>query len=285
MGCEIKKIASGKVREIYEAGNDSLIIVTTDRISAFDVIMPTPVPDKGKMLNLLSVFWFDFTKNIVKNHLITTDYQQFPAPYCNMPELDGRAMLVKKLKILPVECIVRGYLTGSGWNSYCKDGTVCGIQLPEGLQQSQQLPEPIFTPTTKAAEGHDMPISFEEMCQMIGTERAQEIRDKTIAVYKTCADYAKARGIIIADTKLEFGIDENGELVLADEVLTPDSSRFWSLADYKIGAEQKSFDKQYLRDWLISNHLNGVEPAPALPQEIVDETIHKYQQAYELLVK
>jgi len=282
---DVKKIASGKVREIYDAGEDALLIVTTDRISAFDVILPTPVPDKGKMLNLLSVFWFDYTKDIVKNHMITTDYKKFPKPYCDMPELEGRGMLVKKLRMLPVECVVRGYITGSGWSSYKKDGTVCGIKLPEGLQESEQLPEPIFTPTTKAAEGHDMPISFEEMCDLIGKERAEEVRAKTVEVYKACADYAKTKGIIIADTKLEFGLNENDELVLGDEVLTPDSSRFWSLADYKIGAGQKSFDKQYLRDWLKANKLDGVEPAPELPADVVAETISKYRQAYELIAK
>ena len=285
MSNEVKKIASGKVREIYDAGEDALLIVTTDRISAFDVILPTPVPDKGKMLNLLSVFWFDYTKDIVKNHMITTDYKAFPKPYCDMPELEGRGMLVKKLRMLPVECVVRGYITGSGWSSYKKDGTVCGIKLPEGLEESQQLPEPIFTPTTKAAEGHDMPISFEEMCDLIGKDRAEEVRAKTIEVYKACADYAKTKGIIIADTKLEFGLNENDELVLGDEVLTPDSSRFWSLADYKVGAGQKSFDKQYLRDWLKANKLDGVEPAPELPADVVEETISKYRQAYELIAK
>ncbi len=281
----IKKIASGKVREIYDAGEDALIIVTTDRISAFDVILPTPVPEKGKLLNMLSLFWFDFTKDIVKNHLITTDVKKFPAPYCDMSELEGRAMLVKKLRMLPVECVVRGYITGSGWSSYKKDGTVCGIKLPEGLLESEKLPEPIFTPTTKAMEGHDMPISFEEMCDLIGAERAKEVRNKTIEVYRACADYAKSKGIIIADTKFEFGLDENDELVLADEVLTPDSSRFWSLKDYKVGAGQKSFDKQYLRDWLIANKLNGVEPAPSLPDDVIAETVSKYREAYELIAK
>ncbi len=281
----VKKIASGKVREIYDAGEDALIIVTTDRISAFDVILPTPVPEKGKLLNMLSLFWFDFTKDIVKNHLITTDVKKFPAPYSNMSELEGRAMLVKKLRMLPVECVVRGYITGSGWSSYKKDGTVCGIKLPEGLLESEKLPEPIFTPTTKAAEGHDMPISFDEMCELIGAERAKEVREKTIEVYKACADYAKSKGIIIADTKFEFGLDENDELVLADEVLTPDSSRFWSLKDYKVGAGQKSFDKQYLRDWLIANKLNGVEPAPSLPDDVIAETVSKYREAYELIAK
>ena len=281
----MKPIASGKVREIYSVDDKSLLIVTTDRVSAFDVILGTPIPNKGKMLNHLSEFWFDYTKDILPNHLISTDYKTFPAPFCDMPELEGRAMLVKKLKMLPVECIVRGYITGSGWESYKKTGEVWGIRLPEGLQESQKLEEPIFTPSTKAAEGHDENISFEQMCDIIGTELATKVKNATIAIYKACADYAATRGVIIADTKLEFGLDENGELVLGDEVLTPDSSRFWDMADYEVGRGQKSFDKQYLRDWLKANNLNGVEPAPELPEDVVNTTAAKYKDACDLITK
>ena len=281
----MKPIASGKVREIYAVDDKSLLIVTTDRVSAFDVTLPTPIPDKGKMLNHLSEFWFEFTRDILPNHLISTDYKTFPAPFCDMPELEGRAMLVKKLKMLPVECIVRGYITGSGWESYKKCGEVCGIRLPEGLQESQKLAEPIFTPSTKAAEGHDENISFERMCEIVGTELATKVKNATIAIYKACADYAATRGVIIADTKLEFGLDENGELVLGDEVLTPDSSRFWDMADYEVGRGQKSFDKQYLRDWLKANNFAGVEPAPELPADVVSTTAAKYKEACDLITK
>lgn len=279
----MKPIASGKVREIYSVDDKSLLIVTTDRISAFDVIMPTPVENKGKILNALSEFWFNYTRDIIPNHMITTKLSEFPAPACDCPEFEGRAMLVKKLKMLPIECIVRGYITGSGWESYQKNGTVCGIKLPEGLQECQKLDEPIFTPSTKAAEGHDENISFEKMCEIIGTDLATKVRNATINVYKTCADYAAAHGIIIADTKFEFGLDENGVLTLGDEVLTPDSSRFWPAADYAVGRGQKSFDKQYLRDWLKANKLNGVEPAPELPADVVAATVAKYREAAEML--
>ncbi|MEA4822966.1 MAG: phosphoribosylaminoimidazolesuccinocarboxamide synthase [Clostridiaceae bacterium] len=279
----MKPIASGKVREIYAVDDKSLLIVTTDRISAFDVIMPTPVVGKGKVLNALSEFWFDYTKHIVPNHMITTRSVEFPVPFTNDPAFEGRSMLVRRLKMLPIECIVRGYITGSGWESYQKTGKVCGIALPEGLQESQKLPEPIFTPSTKADEGHDENIDFDRMCEIIGTELAEKVRAATIAVYKACADYAASRGILIADTKLEFGLDENGVLTLGDEVLTPDSSRFWPAADYAVGRGQKSFDKQYLRDWLKENKQNGVEPAPELPADVVAATIAKYREAARLL--
>ena len=279
----MKPIASGKVREIYAVDDKSLLIVTTDRISAFDVIMPTPVAGKGKILNALSEFWFNYTRDIIPNHMITTNVSEFPAPFTGDPAFAGRSMLVRRLKMLPIECIVRGYITGSGWESYQKTGRVCGITLPEGLQESQKLPEPIFTPSTKAAEGHDENIDFDRMCGIIGTELAEKVRDATIAVYRACADYAASRGIIIADTKFEFGLDENGVLTLADELLTPDSSRFWPKADYAVGRGQKSFDKQYLRDWLKANGQNGVEPGPELPAEVVDATVAKYREAAELL--
>ncbi len=279
----MKPIASGKVREIYAVDDRSLLIVTTDRISAFDVIMPTPVAGKGHILNALSEFWFDYTRDIVPNHVITTDRAKFPAPYCDEPSFEGRAMLVRRLKMLPIECIVRGYITGSGWESYQKCGKVCGITLPEGLRESEKLPEPIFTPSTKAAEGHDENIDFDRMCSIIGRELACKVRDTTIAVYRACADYAASRGIIIADTKLEFGLDESGVLTLGDEVLTPDSSRFWPAADYAVGRGQKSFDKQYLRNWLKAEGLAGVSPAPELPADVVRETQNKYREAAELL--
>lgn len=280
----IKPIASGKVREIYEAGENSLLIVTTDRISAFDVILPTPVPDKGKVLNSLSEFWFGYTRPIVPNHMITTKRSEFPAPFAGMPELEGRSMLVRRLKMIPIECIVRGYLTGSGWESYQKCGKVCGITLPAGLRESEKLPEPIFTPSTKATSGHDENIDFARMCAIVGEDLAGKVRAATIAVYEACAKYARERGIIIADTKFEFGLDENGVLTLGDEVLTPDSSRFWPAADYEVGRSQKSFDKQYLRDWLKSQKLAGVTPAPELPADVVAKTAEKYREAAKLLI-
>ena len=273
----------GKVRKIFAAGDDALLIVTTDRISAYDVIMPTPIDGKGKILNQLSLFWFDLTKDVVKNHVITTDIDKYPEPFKGDKTLEGRSMLVKKLKMIPFECIVRGYITGSAWESYEKDGTVCGHKVAPGLIESDKFPEPIFTPSTKASEGHDINVDYEYMANELGEELASKVRDTTIAVYKKCADYARERGIIIADTKLEFGLDENGELVLGDEVLTPDSSRFWSVANYKPGQGQSSYDKQYLRDWLTANGLRGKTPAPELPADVVANTRAKYVEAYEML--
>jgi len=278
----MKKISSGKVREIYEVDDKSLMLVVSDRISAFDVIMNEPIRDKGKILNKISEFWFDFTKNIVKNHIITTDIKKFPKEF-QASEFEGRSMWVKKLKMLPVECIVRGYITGSGWSSYKKDGTVCGIKLPENLQESQKLERPLFTPSTKAETGHDENISFEEAVKLIGEDLARKVKDKTIEVYEKCAEYALSRGIIIADTKFEFGLDEEGELVLGDEVLTPDSSRFWPLSDYAVGRGQKSFDKQYLRDYLSDLDWDKNPPPPTLPKDVIDETRKKYIEAYEKL--
>lgn len=278
----MKKISSGKVREIYEVDDDKLMLVVSDRISAFDYILPAMIPNKGKVLNQISAFWFDFVKDIIPNHVISTDIKDFPAEF-QTPEFEGRSMLVKKLKMLPVECIVRGYITGSGWKSYKEDGTVCGIKLPEGLQESEKLAEPIFTPSTKAEIGdHDENISFERVCEMIGVELATKLRDKTIEVYSKCAEYAASRGVIIADTKFEFGLDENGELVLGDEVLTPDSSRFWPAKDYVVGQSQKSFDKQYMRDWIKSSGYDPETKAP-IPQEVIDTTASKYVEAYELI--
>lgn len=277
----MKKISSGKVREIYEVEDDKLLLVVSDRISAFDSILPSPIPEKGKILNQISAFWFDFIKDIIPNHVISTNSKDFPEEF-QTEEFEGRSMLVKKLKMIPVECIVRGYITGSGWKSYQENGTVCGITLPEGLQESEKLPEPIFTPTTKAAEGHDENISFEEVCTLIGKDLAEELRAKTIEIYSKCAEYAATKGVIIADTKFEFGVDENGTLVIGDEVLTPDSSRFWPADDYEVGRSQKSFDKQYLRDWMKST---GYDPEAGIPipDEVIDTTVSKYKEAYKIL--
>lgn len=276
----MKKISSGKVREIYEVDNDKLMMVVSDRISAFDFIMPNPVLDKGKVLNKISEFWFDFVSDIIPNHIITTNYEEFPDDFRN-EEFKDRSMLVKKLKMLPVECIVRGYITGSGWAEYQKNSTVCGIKLPEGLQECEKLAEPIFTPSTKAELGdHDENISFERCKEILGDELAEKVKNATINIYKKCADYALSKGIIIADTKFEFGLDENGNLVLGDEVLTPDSSRFWPLDDYEIGRSQKSFDKQYLRDWLSNNGYRNNPPAE-LPEDVLETTRNKYIEAYE----
>lgn len=277
----MKKISSGKVREIYEVDEDKLLLVVSDRISAFDYILPSLVPNKGKILNQISKFWFDFVQNVIPNHVISTDSKDFPKEF-QTEEFEGRSMLVKKLKMIPVECIVRGYITGSGWKSYQQDGTVCGITLPEGLQESQKLPEPIFTPTTKASEGHDENISFDEVCNLIGKDLAEELRAKTIEIYSKCAEYALTRGVIIADTKFEFGVDENGKLVLGDEVLTPDSSRFWPASDYQVGRSQKSFDKQYIRDWIKSTNYNPESGIP-IPDDVIDTTVNKYKEAYEVL--
>lgn len=277
----MKKISSGKVREIYEVDENRLMMVVSDRISAYDVILPTMIKDKGKVLNKISEFWFDYVKDVIPNHIITTKFEEFPEEF-RTEEFKDRSMLVKKLKMLPIECIVRGYITGSGWKSYKQDGTVCGIKLPEGLKESEKLPEPIFTPTTKAEEGHDMNISFEEVCDLIGKDLAEKVKAKTIEIYSKCADYAKSKGIIIADTKFEFGLDENGNLVLADEVLTPDSSRFWPANDYEVGRSQKSFDKQYMRDWLTLNNWDAENPTP-IPEDVVNTTREKYIGAYEKL--
>ncbi len=280
-----KPIKEGKVREIYD-NNDSLIMVATDRISCFDVILHNTVTGKGKVLTQMSRFWFDMTQDILPNHMISADTADMPE-FFQTPEFEGRSMMCRKLNMLPIECIVRGYITGSGWASYQKDGTVCGIKLPAGLKESEKLPEPIYTPSTKAEIGeHDENISYEQSIAHLekyfpgkGQEYAEKLRDCTIALYKKCADYAWERGIIIADTKFEFGLDEDGNLVIGDEMLTPDSSRFWPREGYEAGHGQPSFDKQFARDWLRANPGNDW----TLPQEIVDKTIAKYEQAYELL--
>ncbi len=281
----MQPMKEGKVREVYDNG-DSIIMVATDRISAFDVILKNKIVDKGAILTQMSKFWFDFTSDIIPNHMISTNVKDMPE-YFQKPEYDGNSMMVKKLEMLPIECIVRGYITGSGWASYKENGTVCGIRLPEGLVESDKLPEPIYTPSTKAEIGdHDENISFEQSVTVLekiygdkGREYAEKIRDYTIAIYKKCADYALTRGIIIADTKFEFGLDENGEVVLADEVLTPDSSRFWPVEGYQSGQGQPSFDKQFVRDWLKANPDSDY----LLPQDVIDKTIEKYKEAFELL--
>ena len=278
-------IKEGKVREVYDNG-DSLIMVATDRISAFDVILKNTVTHKGAILTGMSRFWFGFTSDILPNHMISTDINDMPEAFRN-DEYRGKSMLVKKLDMLPIECIVRGYITGTGWASYKETGKVCGIDLPAGLVESDKLPEPIYTPTTKADLGdHDEHITFDESVDILeklypgrGEELAKTIRDATLNIYKKCADYALTKGIIIADTKFEFGLDENGNVVLADEVLTPDSSRFWPADGYKPGVSQPSYDKQYVRDWLKAHPESDYK----LPQDVIDRTIEKYIEAYETL--
>ncbi|MCR5823920.1 MAG: phosphoribosylaminoimidazolesuccinocarboxamide synthase [Lachnospiraceae bacterium] len=285
MSRDYKPFKEGKVREIYDIG-DSLIMYATDRISCFDVILNNKVTDKGAVLTQMSKFWFDMTKDIIPNHMISTDAKDMPE-FFRKEEFKGHTMMVKKLTMLPIECIVRGYITGSGWASYKENGTVCGIKLPTGLKESEKLPEPIYTPSTKAEIGdHDENISFERSVEVLekqfpgkGLEYATAIKDATIALYKKCADYALTRGIIIADTKFEFGLDENGKVVIGDEMLTPDSSRFWPAEGYEAGHSQPSFDKQFARDWLKANPGNNW----TLPKDIVEKTISKYLQGFEML--
>lgn len=272
-------IKQGKVRDIYDMG-DSLLMVTSDRVSAFDVIMDQPVPDKGVVLTQISLYWFELMKDLVPNHILTGNADEFPAicqPYKN--QLKGRSILVKKCEPLAIECVVRGYITGSGWKSYKADGTVCGIKLPKGLKESQQLPEPIFTPSTKEELGaHDENIDFETAAKIVGRETAEKVRDLSLAIYKKGAEIAAKRGIIIADTKFEFGL-YNGEIILIDEVLTPDSSRFWPAGKYEAGHGQESFDKQYLRDYLESIDWNKQPPPPVLPEDVIKNTRAKYVEA------
>jgi phosphoribosylaminoimidazole-succinocarboxamide synthase len=279
---EVPLVSRGKVRDIYDLGDD-LLIVSTDRISAFDHVLPNGIPDKGAVLNLLSAFWFQQTHGIVKNHLISVDMADLPQSLHRHREvLDGRFTLARKAQMLPVECIVRGYITGSGWADYRKTGTLCGRLLPEGLVESQELPEPLFTPSTKAESGHDENINFETAAQMLGLRLAERVRDASIAVYKHAARYALTRGIIIADTKFEFGLIGD-DLILADEVLTPDSSRFWPADAYVPGRSQASFDKQYVRDWLLGINWNKEPPIPTLPDDVVAGTASKYREAFERL--
>jgi phosphoribosylaminoimidazole-succinocarboxamide synthase len=278
---ELQLFASGKVRDVYQVGSGQLLFVATDRISAFDYVLATGIPHKGHVLTQLSLFWFDFLKDIVPNHLVTADANRFPAEIRrHTDQLRGRSMLVKKAEMYPVECVVRGYLSGSGWKEYQASGSVCGIKLAAGLRESDALPEPIFTPATKATTGHDENISFAQMTKLVDPEEAGRLRDLSLAVYKKAAAYAREKGIIIADTKFEFGRTAAG-ITLADEVLTPDSSRFWPVDLYQPGKSQPSFDKQYVRDYLEEIHWNKQPPAPSLPTEVARRTSGKYVEAYE----
>jgi len=275
-------LAQGKVRDIYDVGDGHLLLIATDRISAFDVILPNPVPDKGRVLTAFSLYWFDKTTDLVPNHVVTAKRWEFPKPFDEETFLSGRATLVRRANVVPMECVVRGYLSGSGWSQYTAGGEVCGIPLPSGLVESDRLPEPIFTPTTKAATGHDMPLTPEEARDLVGVGLYERLKELTIAIYERIATSALERGVIVADTKFEFGFDvENGELTLIDEVGTPDSSRFWPADAYAPGKAQPSFDKQFVRDWLDASGWDHEPPPPALPAEVVAKTALKYQEAYE----
>ena len=278
----IEKHAQGKVRDVYSV-DGRLLIVATDRISAFDYILPTGIPDKGKVLNQLSIFWFDFLSAVTPTHFLTADIDEYPArlrPFRS--QLEGRSMLVKRARMVDIECVARGYLAGSGCKEYKSHGTVCGIPLPSGLRESDRLPQPIFTPSTKAQTGHDENISFEKMCSIIGDDLGARLRDLTLRIYSNAAAYAETKGVIIADTKFEFGFVD-GELVLGDEVLTPDSSRFWPADTYRPGGPQFSYDKQFVRDYLESIHWDKKPPAPPLPAEVAEKTSEKYRQAYQVI--
>ena len=281
----LKLLKRGKVRDIYDLDN-ALLIISTDRVSAFDVILPNGIPGKGRILTAMSVYWFRIMEDIVPNHLIASEINDFPAHIKQYRSvIEGRSMLVKKAKPLPVECIVRGYLSGSGWKEYMEKGSVCGISLPQGLLEGSELPEPIFTPSTKAETGHDENITFEEMKKIIGAQLAEEVRIKSISIYKKANDLARKKGIIIADTKFEFGLDENNRLLLIDEILTPDSSRFWPAADYKPGQMKDiSLDKQFIRDYLISINWDKKPPAPVLPEDVVVKTTERYKEALKRLI-
>jgi phosphoribosylaminoimidazole-succinocarboxamide synthase len=278
---ELQLHASGKVRDVYQLDADQLLFVATDRISAFDYVLATGIPHKGRVLSQISLFWFDFLSDIVANHLITAEVERYPqALQKYADQLRGRSMIVQRAQMFPVECVVRGYISGSAWKEYKATGKVCGIELPAGLRESEAFPEPIFTPSTKATSGHDENISFANMCDIVGTETASTLRDLTLRVYKKAADYARQRGIIIADTKFEFGMTAKG-ITLADEVLTPDSSRFWPADKYAPGRSQASYDKQYVRDYLEQIRWNKQPPAPALPAEVARGTSDKYLDAYQ----
>jgi phosphoribosylaminoimidazole-succinocarboxamide synthase len=278
----VTRRARGKVRDVYEIG-DKTLIVATDRISAFDYILPTGIPDKGRVLTQLSVFWFEFLGQLAPNHFLTADVDEYPDPLPRYrDQLEGRSMLVKRARMVEVECVARGYLSGSGWKEYQKCQSVCGVALPAGLRESDKLPTPIFTPSTKAQTGHDENISMEQAAGLVGVETAAKLRDFTLAIYTRAAEYALTRGIIIADTKFEFGFVD-GELILADEVLTPDSSRFWPLDTYAPGGAQPSYDKQYVRDYLESIRWNKQPPAPPLPDDVAARTSEKYKEAYRVL--
>jgi phosphoribosylaminoimidazole-succinocarboxamide synthase len=274
---------SGKVRDIYDLG-DRLLIVATDRISAYDVVMPNGIPDKGRVLTQISAFWFDMLEEVVPNHLISVAMKDLPEEIREQSELDGRFMLCRKADVVPLECVVRGYLAGSGWREYKEQGTVCGIELPEKLKQCSELPEPIFTPATKAEQGeHDENISYEKACELHGEELVSQLRDLSIQLYSKGRDYARQRGIILADTKFEFGRDSDGNLIVIDELLTPDSSRFWPADSYKPGKDQPSYDKQFVRNYLDKIKFDRTPPAPPLPAEIVQQTRAKYIEAYTQL--
>jgi phosphoribosylaminoimidazole-succinocarboxamide synthase len=275
--------ARGKVRDIYALPNDQLLFVATDRISAFDHVLGSGIPDKGRILTQLSLFWFDFLRDTVKNHLLTASTSDYPSPLLPYTtQLQGRSMLVKRAEMFPVECVVRGYLSGSGWKDYQQTGAVCGIKLPQGLRESDRLPEPIFTPAAKNNVGHDENISFDQMVNTIGQKPAEDLRDLTFAIYEKAGTHAASKGLILADTKFEFGL-VNGEITLADEVLTPDSSRYWPAETYNPGGAQPSFDKQYVRDYLESIRWNKQAPAPSLPDEVVARTREKYLEAFRLI--
>lgn len=276
-------VHSGKVRDVYEAGENQLLLVATDRLSAFDCILPTPIDHKGEVLTALSVFWFEKLAGLIDHHLITADFDSMPEIVRQNEALRGRSVLVTRTKVFPVECVVRGYLEGSGWKDYQATGEVCGHKLPAGLRQCDRLPEPIFTPSTKAPKGHDENISENEMAGIIGADAAGILKEKSLEIYKTACEYALTRGIIIADTKFEFGVDAGGNILLIDEVLTPDSSRFWAAGTYSPGGPQASFDKQFVREYLETLTWNKQPPAPALPPEIADATTGRYMQAYRLL--
>lgn len=276
----LEHIASGKVRDIYRIDDTRLLFVASDRLSAFDVVMPTPITGKGRILTRVSAFWFEQTRDIIPNHLLSTDISELPLTSEEMNWLEGRSMIVRKLRVLPVEAIVRGYLAGSGWKEYQQSQSVCGLPLPVGLQLADRLPEPLFTPSTKATAGmHDENISFETLTDQIGQQRAEEVREASLALYRHASEYALQRGIIIADTKFEFGVDEENQLYLIDEALTPDSSRFWPVDSYQPGSSPDSFDKQYIRDWLENTDWDKKHPAPAIPDDIVRRTQEKYNEA------
>ncbi|MDX6529286.1 MAG: phosphoribosylaminoimidazole-succinocarboxamide synthase [Blastocatellia bacterium] len=282
---DLKLVRRGKVRDVYAVDEDRLLIVATDRISAFDSVSPTPIERKGEVLTSLSRFWFNKLGHIVPNHLLTTNVDEMPdAVRGHATELRGRTMFVRSTEVFPVECVVRGYLSGSGWKDYQRTGQVCGHQLPAGLHDSEKLAEPIFTPATKAETGHDENISEQQMAAIVGAEVTEFLRDVSLRIYQEASEYARSRGIIIADTKFEFGRDRDGQIILIDEVLTPDSSRFWPLDDYEVGKSQASFDKQYVRDYLESINWDKQPPAPTLPLEVAQATTARYLEAYELLV-
>ena len=270
----------GKVRDVFAAGRDQMVIVATDRISAFDVVLEPGIPGKGIILNQVSNFWFNRLVDLAPNHLLATEPADFPPPFTGRSELAGRSVLVRRLDMLPVECVVRGYIVGSGWKEYQDRGSVCGLPLPVGLRLADRLPEPLFTPSTKADVGHDENISFEQVVELIGSARAEQIRELSLALYRQAAAYAEERGIIIADTKLEFGLDDEERLVLADEVFTPDSSRFWPVAEYRPGSNPPSFDKQFVRDWLETSGWDKNPPAPSLPTDVQLGTLERYREAY-----